>query len=317
MEPFKNRFNPLSINELSESIKEVYKSFDVSAFNIYSCQNLDDLEMKERAVQISFALEVNLGKTKKQNEKILKVFIKKTKLSGFILWPISIYIERIFIDDFKIGMDLLTELTKKFTSEFGIRPFFEKYPDETYAFLKSLINDDDEHVRRWISEGIRPNLPWGMNISHLHEYLEKSILLIEPLASDSSLYVRRSVANHMSDISMINPRLALKYLEKWHLAHSEYQVWIVKKALRNLIKKGNKKALAILGYSQAFKASVESLSIIPKRFNDGSQTRLNISINSQKKQNLMIDYVIGYPKKNGTISKKVFKLKVVSAQKGE
>lgn len=317
VEPFKNKFNSESIRELSLSIQSLNANFDAQTFFELACQNLEGLEMKDRAIQISNALEQTLVGSTKEIAKELKSFMRKTSLSGFIFWPISIYIERNYRDDFKTAMDLLLELTKIFTSEFGIRPFFEQYPDKTYSYLHNKLNDKDENVRRWISEGTRPNLPWGMNISHQHLNLNRNILLIENLKDDSSLYVRKSVANHMSDISMIDSKLALNYLKEWNLAGSDNQKWIVKQALRNLVKKGNKDALAILGYSQSFKIKVENVSVAPKRIIDGDFTKLKFKITSLKKQNLMIDYIIGYPKKNGNVRKKVFKMKALNAMKNE
>ena len=317
MEPFKNKFNPISIKELASSINKSHKTFDIKKFTSLASVNLGDLEMKDRAIQISNALEHTMDGTNKRNAKNIKSFLKETSLSGFILWPISIYIESQFINDFEVGMDLLEVLTTKFTSEFGVRPYFEKYPELTYSYFHSKLKNKDDNVRRWISEGTRPNLPWGMNISHLNQNLDKNIKLIDNLKDDPSLYVRKSVANHMSDVTMLDSTLALKYLRVWNKSDSDYQKWIVKQALRNLVKKGNKEALSILGYSQTFKVEVQNLSIFPMKITDGDCTSLKLQILSLKKQNLMIDYIIGYPKKNGKISKKVYKLKSVLSLKNE
>ncbi len=309
MEPFKNKFNPNSIKLLSESFAYFDESFNRDSFINEACQNLASLEMKDRAVQISEAFSNQLSGTKTAKARKIKAFLMKTQLSGFILWPISIYIERHFIDDFKLGMDLLTELTKVFTSEFGVRPFLENYPLETYAYLKSKCDHKNEHVRRWITEGTRPNLPWGMNISHLNNNLSQNIELLEHLKEDSSLYVRKSVANHMSDISMINSALALKTLKRWNAKGSVHVRWIVKQALRNLIKAGNKEALSILGFKEDFAITQIKISFNPKNIRPPEDGRLKFSFQSDKDQNLMIDYILHFLKKNGTYSQKVFKLK--------
>jgi 3-methyladenine DNA glycosylase AlkC len=46
-------------------------------------------------------------------------------------------------------------LTQRFTSEFGIRPFIQRYPDKYLALLTQWVANPNHHMRRWVSEGIR------------------------------------------------------------------------------------------------------------------------------------------------------------------
>jgi 3-methyladenine DNA glycosylase AlkC len=52
-------------------------------------------------------------------------------------------------------------LTRRFTAEFSIRAFLERDPERTLARLRDWARDPDVHVRRLVSEGTRPRLPWA------------------------------------------------------------------------------------------------------------------------------------------------------------
>ena len=64
------------------------------------------------------------------------------------------------------ALDLLYEATKRFSMEFYIRAFLNRWPEETLARLKVLSGDENYHVRRLVSEGTRPKLPWAKAVDH-------------------------------------------------------------------------------------------------------------------------------------------------------
>ena len=63
---------------------------------------------------------------------------------------------------------------------------------------------------------------------------------------DPSPYVRRSVANHLNDISKDHPGIALDLAERWG-ARGDAATWLVRHGLRTLIKRGDRRALALVG----------------------------------------------------------------------
>jgi 3-methyladenine DNA glycosylase AlkC len=216
-------------------------------------------------------------------------------------------------------MDLLKDITILFTSEFGVRPFYEKYPDETIEYFLNNINHKNEHVRRWVSEGSRPNLPWGQNVSHIKNNLKVHIKILATLRNDKSLYVRKSVANHMNDISWLDAELVIKELTKWNKISTDDIKWITKQALRNLLKQGHPGALILLGFDPRAKVKLNSFTISKKKIKEGDSFELSISLKSENKADasLMVDYNIYYPKSNGKLSKKTFKGKNCVLQNGE
>ena len=190
-----------------------------------------------------------------------------------------------------------------------MRVFFNHHPIQTYKAFKAWTKDSNEHVRRWVSEGSRPNLPWGKKISNLD--IKKNIQLLEHLKDDPSEYVRKSVANHMNDISWIDADLTLKTLKKWQKLKNKERQWIIKHALRSLLKQGHPEALEILDFSSKTKTKIESLKLSKKKINEGESFDLSFEVQNLEKKdvNLMIDYIVFYPKANGQLSPKVFKLK--------
>jgi 3-methyladenine DNA glycosylase AlkC len=84
--------------------------------------------------------------------------------------------------------------------------------------------------------------------------------LLENLRTDPSLYVRKSVANHLNDMTKDHPTWVLDRLESWPRENAA-TMWIVKRALRTLIKKGDRRALAVIGAGAKPKVLVHDLTL--------------------------------------------------------
>lgn len=308
MEPFKNIYNKKSIELIAKSIKKVNVELDDVRFVNDCLLNLKEKEMKERVVHISNVIEKYLDKDFKKNQIVLETLIED--LEGFILWPISFYIENRGLNYFKESMSLLYLLTKKFTSEFAIRSFLEKYPTECYELLMKWSHDPCEHVRRLVSEGTRPNLPWAKKVGHINKQPSRHIDLLTTLFDDESLYVRKSVANHLNDISRLDRDAFFTFVENQNIDNKNKK-WIVRHASRSLLKTADKKALALHGYSYKAKVKICELKLSKSRVQVGDDFHINVTIENKEKsdERVLLEYVIGFLKANGTLSKKVFRLK--------
>ena len=139
-------------------------------------------------------------------------------------------------------------LTQRFTAEYAVRPFVEHYPEESVSILYDLVGDESPHVRRWCSEAVRPRLPWGKVLKALVEDPEPILPILEALIDDPELYVRRSVANNLNDISKDHPELVVDLCEEWYDESNEERMWVVRHALRGLIKAAHRGALGLLGF---------------------------------------------------------------------
>ena len=86
---------------------------------------------------------------------------------GFAAWPLIDWVGEYGLDQFDASLKALRKLTELFSAEFAIRPFLIEDPDRALRHLKTWLDDPNEHVRRLISEGTRPRLPWGRRLAHV------------------------------------------------------------------------------------------------------------------------------------------------------
>ena len=114
-----------------------------------------------------------------------------------------------------LSMQAQHTLTQLFSAEFSIRPFIEKYEKESLEILRTWARDPSEHVRRLVSEGTRPRLPWGARLRSFQKNPAPVIALLELLKDDESLYVRRSVANNLNDIGKDHPEVLIRTARNW------------------------------------------------------------------------------------------------------
>jgi 3-methyladenine DNA glycosylase AlkC len=212
----KNLINEKTVSSLGQEIVEVYPLFKRSEF-LRVGKKLAPLELKARVKLLANELYVFLpADYKKALEIILKVLNKKKmKLSGFELWPFSEFIGTYGLDHFDESMKAMYVLTQHFTSEFAVRPFILKNHVRVLKYFSKWASDKNKHVRRWVSEGSRPLLPWGGNIPLFIMNPTHTLLLLEKLKYDDELYVRKSVANHLNDISKNHPHVVIQMLRAW------------------------------------------------------------------------------------------------------
>ena len=229
---------------------------------------------------------------------------------GWLQWPIGQFIADYGLDYFDESMEAMVELTKRFSSEFAVRPFVEQHTGETFQRLLELTDDPSPHVRRWCSEGTRPRLPWGKKLAALVEDPGPIWPILEALKDDDELYVRRSVANNLNDIAKDHPGAVVARCERWSRKSNPRRDWTIKHALRSQVKAGDPAALAIVGFGPP-KRLKSDLAASPKKVAVGGSVALTASLSTTaaRSQELLIDYVVHYVRKRGEASQKVFKWK--------
>ena len=316
---FKDVFNPELIARMGQRIKAVSSEFDEDSFYKNIVPKLELLSLSERSALICETLYTHLSS--EYNEAInillstfdqLSKSCEMTGFDGFYFMPIAKYVSIYGLEeeDFELSMKALIEITKRFTSEDAIRPFIRKYPEETFEYLYKWIADENVNVRRLVSEGTRPRLPWS---SVLREFIDnpKPVLdLLEELKQDPELYVRRSVANNLNDIAKDHPQLVVKTLKRWKSLNNKGTQWIISHASRTLLKQGLPEALDLLGYPMDVQISVDNLILNKEECKMGDEIEFSFNLVSKasEEQNLMIDFVVHYMKANGKTGPKVFKL---------
>ncbi|GGE17171.1 DNA alkylation repair protein [Polymorphobacter glacialis] len=160
-------------------------------------------------------------------------------------------------------------------------------------------------------------MPWAARISALKADPTLAAPILGTLKSDDSLYVRKSVANHLNDIAKDRPDWLLDHLAGW-TGDDPRTVWIIRHALRTLIKKGGPRALALIGVGHG--AQVEaSFAIAPTIVRLGDSIALTAGLFSTvpEPQRLVVDYRITYARAAGRTSAKVFKWKSFDLAAGD
>lgn len=215
-------------------------------------------------------------------------------------------------------LDALAELTRFGSAEFAIRPLLARDPERVLHKARQWARSPDPHQRRLASEGTRPRLPWGLRLDVLARQPEGQRPILAALNADPSDYVRRSVANHLNDISKVDPAWVLTLLEGWP-NHQPATQAITRHALRNLIKAGERRALALVGAGDPAQLQVEGFWVEPEAIRLGESVQLWVELVSgaPQPQQLVVDYAVHFVKKNGSTSRKVFKLRSFTLAPGE
>jgi 3-methyladenine DNA glycosylase AlkC len=223
------------------------------------------------------------------------------------------------LNDPQRSLAVLRRLTPLFSAEFAIRPFLEKHTDSTLRELTLWCNDANEQVRRLVSEGTRPRLPWGRRLKLFIDDPTPVLSLLERLKDDPSEYVRRSVANNLNDIAKDHPQTVIKRCADWTLDGNDDRAWVVRHATRTLVKQGYPGVYKLLEYTEKPKVSIKALKLNPVRLSVGDSFTMSFELVSEntQTQNLVVDYAVHHIKANGGASPKIFKLKNVTIGAGE
>ncbi len=112
--------------------------------------------------------------------------------------------------------------------------------------MKLWSKDKNKHVRRLASEGVRPRLPWATKLDQFIENPKPILPILNNLKDDHSKYVQKSVANCINDILKDNSEIGKALIDKWNVKPTKERKWIIKHALRNLLKANNKWALKVI-----------------------------------------------------------------------
>ncbi|MDO9095548.1 MAG: DNA alkylation repair protein [Rubrivivax sp.] len=321
-EPFKHLLNAGLVKAAAVHLHRHAPAFDSRRFVKLASEGLDTLELKARSLHICTALEQTLPADfpaaadalqaalapPEAGEAMAQLTGLEQGLRGWILWPVGEYIARHGQAHPDRALQALHALTQRFTAEFAIRPFIVQHPQRVFATLQRWVHDDSAHVRRLVSEGSRPRLPWGLQLKQLVADPSPTLPLLQALQDDPSDYVRRSVANHLNDIAKDHPQRVAQWLQA-HLPDAPPpRRALLRHASRTLIKAGDAAVLKAWGLGAAFKGQAE-LRIEPACIALGDTITLTLMLvsRSNKPQTLAIDYAVHHVKAHGGTSPKVFK----------
>jgi 3-methyladenine DNA glycosylase AlkC len=314
----KTFFGPRVVNSIADDVHAAHAAFPRDAFVTDALKGLDGLELVARGGHIAEALRRHLPQDFGKAAKILiaslgpKLESSETfGMAPFRYLPHVVFAARYGLQHLEPALRLQYELTQRFSAEYSIRAFLEAHPEATYTRLLDWARDPSVHVRRLVSEGTRPRLPWAPRLRAFQKDPAPVLRLLELLKDDPELYVRRSVANSLNDIGKDHPRLLIDVCRRWSKGASAERRWVIGHALRSLIKKGDRDALAVIGFAAAPRIEIGNVRWSARRVRIGGKVAFTVDIRNaaRGRQDLLVDFRVFFVKANGTTAAKVFKIR--------
>lgn len=263
-EYIQNRKGPRSIKDLNPEVIDYLNKGLVETKNLMEWLVVDQLILLKEVLRAikredwysDFEVALNAQKkpTANSNTKIIgQTFALLTKDKSIyhslknhasdIVRCWSCWAESIFCDSISKLLDKMYYYAAD--SHFGLREVVifaskERLINDLDSSIKTLSKwtlNADENIRRFSVEALRPIGVWTKKIEIFQENPEKGISLLEPLKSDSSKYVRDSVANWLNDASKSQPDWVKSVCNRWKTeSDTKETAYIIKRALRTINK---------------------------------------------------------------------------------
>jgi 3-methyladenine DNA glycosylase AlkC len=330
MEPFKNKISPLLVACLGEHLMRHIDGFDRQAFESAILAELSSLELKQRAQLIADHLYRVLPAKLAARHAVIRAMLhpdddagmaRQSDHDGICGWgmmPLCTVVGLHGLADFEGSLALLKEMTTRFSSEFDVRHYLLADQERALKIIGGWVSDPNRHMRRLVSEGTRPRLPWAMRLPALVVDPTPILPLLEALRDDPDEYVRRSVANNLNDIAKDHPGLVASLTKKWLRGANVQRKRLLRHACRTLIKQGYPAALEAFGLGPP-QIELVRFSLATRTVTLGGALVFTVDLRSTAKsaQPLVIDYVLHFRKANSALSAKVFKWKTLTLSPGE
>ena len=319
-ELLKDMFSPAYLRALADDIHAVYPAFRADDFIQDTMdETWQTLELKGRMRQIT----LNLGKyLPQQYSEALGVIDRVIQTQGnwregfAMFFPDFIEVYGQAEADLELSIAALARYTPYASSEFAVRPFIIKHEARMMAQMLAWAGDENEDIRRLASEGCRPALPWAVALVKYKQDPSPILPILEALKDDPALYVRKSVANNLNDISKTHPALVVQIAKRWY-GTSERTDWIVKHACRTLLKRGNPEALAIFGYHDSSAVDVHTFALGEAAVEIGGALSFSFVVQAKAATKVRLEYGIDFVKANGKQSRKIFQISELEMGAGQ
>jgi 3-methyladenine DNA glycosylase AlkC len=304
------------VGQLADVMVETHAGFDRARFVALALDGTwAERELKDRMRRLSHCLHATLPA---DYTATLPILLRAApSFRGLQAMVFCDYIEVYGLDHWALSLPALGELTPLGSSEFAVRPFLDRDPERAMPTLRAWAADADPAVRRLASEGSRPRLPWAMALPKFKRDPRLTIEILELLKDDPSEMVRKSVANHLNDISKDHPDVALDVAARW-LGHSDERDRIVKHACRTLLKAGDRRALRLFGFGDPTHLHVENLSVERPALAIGETLpfAFDLKVETPEPCRVRLELGVYYCKARGQLSRKVFQIREGSYAQG-
>lgn len=309
----KHRYSPEFFQTFCKALNTAAPEIDTSSFlNDVFSPSFEQAELKGRMTLIVGVLKHYLpDHFPTACEVIIRTVSALKKLGvgeNFEYMFLPEYVAIYGIEEFDVATSTLAAITGFTSAEFAVRPFILKQPADMIALMKTWSKHKDAKVRRLSCEGARPRLPWAMSLPDFIKDPTPVLPILEELKNDVNEAVRRSVANHLNDISKDNPEIAKRLALKW-LGKSEAIDAVVKHGCRSLLKAGDPDILKLFNlHSDGL--TLRNFDLVTKSVSMGERLHFNFSIKNESKEDRLvrIEYLVHLLKKNGDLAPKIFKI---------
>ncbi|WP_155372946.1 DNA alkylation repair protein [Catellatospora vulcania] len=315
MADLKDQINEVSLDRLAAAITRVHPAFPAREFTAAAHAGLGDLPLKQRVSVVSAQLAAHLPQPFPVAAHVLRDTVAATPLDMWSAWPATDYVAVHGLGHPDDALATLAALTPHATAEFAIRPYLAAHPERTLAQLHDWAVDPDQHLRRLASEGSRPRLPWASRVPMLADP-QVTLPVLDRLHDDPELYVRRSVANHLNDITKDHPDVALATARRWAAGGGDGTAWVIRHALRSLVKQGHPEALGLLGFDHGANVAVTGFTVTPGSLPIGGQVTIAFTLTADTTVRAAVDYVVHHAGARGPRGPKVFKLTTATLEPG-
>jgi len=335
-EPFKNLYNEDFYLTLAVHLKKCLVEFNEQKFMaLMLCDNFDQLELKERMSHTKEVMHQFMPTDFVKAADVLIELITSLTQSGIKEGSVEYmflpeYIETYGIEHYQTSVNAFEKITQFTSAEFAVRPFLIKYSEKMLAQMLLWSKHSHYLVRRLASEGSRPRLPWAIALQEYKTEAKPLLPILHNLVDDPMEIVRRSVANNLNDIAKDNPDVVIEfakgYLARESLITQDKDVSnqtsnqdfnkvmdirqrTIKHACRTLLKQACPDILALFGYDSTDIDLVE-FEVLTAQVALGAEAKFTFSLknNSTKEKKVRLEYGLYFMKKNGQLSKKVFKI---------
>jgi 3-methyladenine DNA glycosylase AlkC len=300
--------------KFSQVVAEVHPTFNKQLFieTIYKGDFIQK-EWKDRMKHTTVVLHQFMPENFSEAVLLLDKIIENLKRNNFAESNLAFiffadYIEMYGLDHFETSTKAFESITQFISCEFAVRPFILKYKEKMIAEMIQWSLHENHHVRRLSSEGSRSRLPWAMAIPFLKEDPTSVLPILDNLKNDPSVYVRKSVANHLNDITKDNPQIVIQIASQWKGISQETDS-VIKHGCRTLLKQGQPEILRHYGLeSTDLELSAFAIKTPVVKIGDSLQFQLYLNNKNNQAKTIRLEYAVHYKKAKGHLAKKVFKI---------
>ena len=319
-------FNAETVAGLGARIAAVAPGFDAGAFTAQVMARLGDLELKARIGWIAECLDARLPGDFEALAAVIEASLpppldptlEDGDFGDFIHAPLGELVVRRGMARPDRALDVLEAVTQRFSMEYAIRPFLNAHEAAVLERMAEWCAHPNYHVRRLVSEGTRPRLPWGIGIAMAPE---RALALLDALQADRTRFVTRSVANHLNDLSRPMPAVVMDRLDAWAAAGGQAEAeagWMRRHALRTLVKAGDARALGMLGYRADAPVRLIGLGVAPARLAAGEVLEITVGLEADAACPVLVDYVLWFHRGQGAAPRRrVMKLTQAEVAPGQ